>query len=383
MKIFIITGIFPPDIGGPATYVPAIATAFANNGNEVTVLTLSDGVAHDDSQHPFPVTRIRRSTHKLLRWLITLVAILRFARNAEVLFVNGLAMEAALVNKFLRKPLVLKVVGDFAWERAQNYGWIEDDFETFQKVEYGWRVKWLKILRSWWLQQADRVIVPSKYLAKWARHWGVSEDKCSVIYNAVTAVNGVQPAEISLNTARNIVVVGRLVSWKHIDEVLEVMADIDDLGAIIVGDGPERPRLEKSASMLALADRVHFAGYCSQAKTRSLMAVGDYYVLNSSYEGFPHVIVEAMQLGLPVISTSVGGVPEIITDRVNGILVERNKSSLAGGLRSLLDDPELAASISVSAQETISNYFNHLVMETKTEEVLRRATGHSVMPSKN
>jgi glycosyltransferase involved in cell wall biosynthesis len=75
---------------------------------------------------------------------------------------------------------------------------------------------------------------------------------------------------------------------------------------VIVGDGPERARLEALAQTNQVIDRVYFAGQRSKAETFGLMAGCDLFVLNSTYEGFPHVVLEAMSVGLPVVATAVG-----------------------------------------------------------------------------
>jgi hypothetical protein len=115
LRVLIITGIFPPDIGGPATDVPQIATTLMRLGHQFSVLTLSDQLGHDDCVYTFPVKRLPRKSFKLWRWIRTMEQIIRLGRQADVLFVNGLALESALANLWLRKPLVQKVVGDLAW----------------------------------------------------------------------------------------------------------------------------------------------------------------------------------------------------------------------------------------------------------------------------
>src|SRR5262245_47527366 len=98
LRVCIITGIFPPDIGGPATYVPHIAAALAERGHSITVLTLSNCLDHDDSQYSFRVVRLPQQLSKPWRWLRTMRAIIRLGHDADVLFVNGLAMETVLAN---------------------------------------------------------------------------------------------------------------------------------------------------------------------------------------------------------------------------------------------------------------------------------------------
>ncbi len=150
MNILIVTGVFPPDIGGPATYVPEMARALVKRGHTVTVLTLSDDVKGLRDDYTFSVTRLPRSSYKAWRWTRTVARIIHLgSKNADVLFVNGLAMEAALANYLLRKPIVHKVVGDWAWERSTIRGWVTENFEEFQDQCHGIRVEALKTLQRW------------------------------------------------------------------------------------------------------------------------------------------------------------------------------------------------------------------------------------------
>ncbi len=377
MRILIVTGIFPPDIGGPATYVPQIAEGLAQRGHAVTVVTLSDRLDHEDGVYPFRVIRLPRRAFKPWRIGRTVLALLRLGRRADVFFVNGLALESVLANFVLRKPLVMKVVGDLAWERATNWGWTADDFETFQKRRYGLRVELLKALRSWWTRRADRVIVPSRYLAGWVAGWGVPKDKLVVIYNAVEPVDDVEPLPIPLKTPVKAITVGRLVPWKRIDGLIEALREIPELGLVIVGDGPERPRLERIAQELGVSDRVYFAGQRSKTETLSLMAACDFFVLNSTYEGLPHAVLEAMALGLPVVATAVGGTPEVVRDGETGVLVPGQYGTLGASLSALARDPALRRRLGRAARQWIGERLGAAHMIRLTEETLFTVTPRS------
>lgn len=370
MKILVITGIFPPDIGGPATYVPLIATALTERGHFVTVVTLSDRMDLDDSTYPFQVVRLPRDMFKPWRWFRTATKIVQLGRDVDVLFVNGLAMEAVLANAVLRKPLVMKVVGDLAWERATSKGWTSDDFETFQQRRYGFKIELLKMLRSWWTRRANRVIVPSRYLARWVEGWGVPKEKIIVIYNAMEHLDGVEPLPVPLNTPVKAVTVGRLVPWKRVDGLLEALKEVPDLGLVVVGDGPERPQLEQLARDWGVSDRVYFAGQRSKRETLGLMAACDLFVLNSTYEGLPHVVLEAMALGLPVVATAVGGTPEVVRDGETGRLVSLEDSSLRTALQELVGDPSLRQRLSQAANKWVRKNFGMESMVEQTENAL-------------
>ena len=370
VRVLIITGIFPPDIGGPATYVPQIASGLAKLGHEITVVTLSDRLDHDDAQYPFRVVRLPRKMFKLWRMFRTIKTIMRLGRQADVLFVNGLALEAVLANKLLRKPLVMKVVGDFAWERATNRGWTKDNFETFQQKRYDLKIEVLKALRSWWTRKAHRVIVPSQYLAKWVQSWGVPEGRIVVIYNALEPLDGIEPFPVPLSTPVKAVTVVRLVPWKGVDGILKAVAKIPDLGLVVVGNGPERPFLERQAASLGISDRVYFAGQWSHEETLGLMAACDFFVLNSTYEGFPHVVLEAMALELPVVATAVGGTPEVVKDGENGLLISLgNGDAIVEAFCRLCNDSSLRCRLAKGAYNSIADFRFQVILEM-TEGVL-------------
>jgi glycosyltransferase involved in cell wall biosynthesis len=371
VRILITTGIFPPDIGGPATYVPQVAAALAERGHQITVLTLSGRLDGHYHTYSFRVVRLPRRIFKPWRWFRTVLSLIWLGRNADVWFVNGLAMESVLANFLLRKPMVQKIVGDLAWEQATNSGWVMDSFERFQEKRYSLKVESLKTLRTWWTRKADKVIVPSRYLARWVQGWGVPEDRIIVIYNALEPLDGIRPAEVPLQTPVKAVTVGRLISWKRVDQIIEAIAWCNGMGLVIVGDGPKREPLEELARTLGLADRIYFAGQRSKTETLSLMAACDLFVLNSTYEGFPHVVLEAMGLGLPAVVTAVGGTPEVVQDGKNGLLIDpMANAELSERLLQLIPSPLQRQRLARKAKHTVER-FRLSVMLAETEAVLR------------
>ncbi len=382
MRILITTGIFPPDIGGPATYVPTIAKALAERGHQVTVLTTSEpeNLQWDDSIYPFLVFRINRRQKIWLRSLKCVAEILRLGRAADVIYANGVYFEAAIASKFLRKPLVMKIVGDEAWERSVRRGWTKDNFEDFQQRCQSWQAELLKRHRSWVVRQANKVIVPSQYLANWVVKWGVPTEKIVVIYNAVEISDGVEPLSIPLKTPIKAVTVGRLVPWKQVDGLIEALREIPELGLVVVGDGPERPRLERIAQELGVLGRVYFAGQRSKKETLSLMAACDLFVLNSTYEGLPHTVLEAMALGLPVIATAVGGTPEVVRDGETGLLIHSGNRALEKTLYALVTDEKTRRRLGEKAKKWVREHMSLQVMVTSTEKVLQSELEAMGMP---
>ncbi len=357
MRILIAASLFPPDIGGPATYVPRLAEGLLGRGHAVRVVAWSDGAEGEDARHPYPVLRVRRDAPKPLRFLRTVAAIVDHGRRADLVYANGLGLEAALANLILQRPMVQKVVGDLVWERATSWGWVSDGFEDFQRRRHGPRLEALKALRSWWTRRAARVIVPSRYLGRWVESWGVHPRRVRVIYNSVERANGVRAASAPLTAPLKAVTVGRLVKWKHVDQILEALADLKGVGLVVVGDGPERARLEALAARPELAGRVHFAGSRGREETSALMAACDLFVLNSSYEGLPHVVLEAMSLGLPVIATDAGGTGEVVSPGENGRLIPPLRPDLLrAAIADLAGRPEERRRLGAGARETAARF---------------------------
>ena len=148
MNVLIVTGIFPPDSGGPASYVPKLATALCQRGHGVDVVTLSDGLDQDDKAWPFPVHRIRRQLFWLWRLVLTTWTIWRLSRGKDIVYVNGLSSEAALGAWFARRPAVHKIVGDYAWERAQGRNWFPGTLDEYQLAPKSLRLRLLDAIRT-------------------------------------------------------------------------------------------------------------------------------------------------------------------------------------------------------------------------------------------
>src|SRR5206468_1411959 len=136
--------------------------------------------------------------------------------------------------------------------------------------------------------------------------------------------------------------VGRLTRQKALPVAFEALREVDGVRLMVVGDGPERLELESAAARLGLDGRVEFAGARSRADVLRLLAGSTALVLPSAWENLPHAAVEALAVGTPVVATAVGGVPEVVHDGENGLLVPPNDPiALAAALRRVVSEPGL------------------------------------------
>ena len=323
MKVLITVGIFPPDIGGPASFVPKIANILTENGYEVIVVCLSDEKIEDEVD--YKVVRIIRRQNLIIRWIKTIYTIIRNSFGAKYIFVNGLPMESYLANLFLRKKIIRKIVGDWAWERGRNRGIIEDSFDEFQQNSHNLHIEIAKFSRGWTATKADLVITPSIHLSKVVESWGVDHEKLKVIYNG-TSISDIDEKINKDKNVINLITVGRLAPWKNIDIIIEAMHLLRQAGMefhlFIVGSGDLHDELNEKVFNLNLENYVTLTGQKNSSELEEYYINSHIYIQASGYGGLPHVLLEAMNYELLVISTPIGGSNEILEDGKNGLILD-------------------------------------------------------------
>jgi glycosyltransferase involved in cell wall biosynthesis len=323
MRIFVASGIFHPESGGPATYLYRLLPELVARGHAVRVLTFGDAPTDD---YPYPLRRIPRRALPV-RLLDYTRAAWPELRRADLIFINSLGFP--LIGG-RGKPRVLKVVGDPAWERAVNKGWIPptEDIDAFQTGRYDLRVRLIQVQRAREAQHADRVIVPSRYLREMVIGWGVAPDDVRVIYNALAPdaeASALTQAEaraaLGLEAGSLLLTAARLVPWKGIDTLIRAITASPEVRLLVAGDGPSEGSLRALAASQGVTDRVTFLGQVPHERMALYFRAADYTVLYSGYEGLPHALLESLLAGTPVIASDKGGNPEVVRNGENGLLV--------------------------------------------------------------
>ena len=325
MKILIVVGIFPPDIGGPATFVPLIAEKLIQKNYKVEVICLSDSLNDQDNNFEFRVHRIKRRQNLVLRWIRTVLKIISIGRKADLLFVNGLPMESYVANLLIRKKVLRKVVGDWAWERGRNLNLTYDAFDEFQDKKHSFHLEIAKFSRGWTAKKADLVITPSKHLKSVVNKWGAENERIKVIYNGTDLFE--EKNDPPRKGYINLITVGRLAPFKNIDKIILSLIELQSINSniyklIIVGDGPQRKNLEKLVSENKLKELVTFTGQLKKNELNKYYLKSDIYIQASGYEGLPHTLLEAISHNLSIISTPIGGTNEILENNTNGWTID-------------------------------------------------------------
>ena len=204
----------------------------------------------------------------------------------------------------------------------------------------------------------------SRYLAKIVQGWGVHPDKIDVIPNAVECL----PPE-DLRPEVDLVTVARLVPWKGLLELID-LATIQNWSLSIVGDGPMREELALKIRASG-SNKIQLRGAVTQKQVPRELRRGRVFVLNSSYEGLPHIVLEAKSAGLPVVATDAGGTIETINDRKNGrLLPVGNIKQLGLVLEELLGNERERIKLRSAGYSQIENEFSLKQMAAETERLI-------------
>lgn len=351
MKLVLATPLYPPDSGGPATYAKLLREHFPAKGQpfggpgDVVLVNFAE------------IRHLPRG----IRHFVYFLRVLGATRHADVVLALdpvSTGLPALIAACILRKPFVVKIVGDFAWEQGRQRFGITATLDQFvRQVRVPFGAACLRVVQTFVARNATRIIVPSNYLKGIITVWGIRPEKITVIYNSI------EVPELSISEERHersIISVGRLVPWKGMDGIIDAVAkvknDIPDASLTIVGAGPDMQSLQQQGSA-QLGSSITFTGALGNRETLEKIASNSIFVLNSSYEGLSHLLIEALSLGSAIIATDVGGNPELIDHEKNGLLVPFGDTpALAAAISRLLSDTELAARLRAAAKESAGRF---------------------------
>ena len=348
MKVVIATGLYPPEIGGPATYAAMLAQELPSQGIEVALVPFG-WVRH------YP----RGVRHLVYAWKLW-----RESRGADLFYALdpiSVGLPTRLVAALRRKPYLLRLGGDYAWEQGRLRFGVTKSLDTHHDnpSDWPWRVKVLAKLQTYVARHAAQVVVPSRYLKDIVSRWGIDPRHVSVIYSALYPIEVSETRDQLRHRLQyshpTLISAGRLVPWKGFRTLIRVVAELREqyphISLIIAGDGEERPALQDLVAELKLTDHVRFMGSLSKEALGASIKAADVFVLNTAYEGLSHQLIEVMDIGTPVVTTAVGGNPELIHDGVHGFLVPYDDApALRDAIMRVLNHPESRDRIVQSAR---------------------------------
>jgi glycosyltransferase involved in cell wall biosynthesis len=374
VRVVVVSGIWPPDPGGPASHAPALADFLSERGHTVVVVTTADA---PPARRSYPVGWAPRRSP--LRHARTAFLVLTAARRADVVYATSMIRRAAIGARLARRPLIVKLVSDEVFERATRGGRYSGTLDEFQRVRGDLRTRFLRATRNTAVRSARHVFCPSAYLRDVALGWGLDASRSSVLPNPAP-----EPPHLPDRAALReelaldgdvLAFAGRLGPQKDVGTLLEALVHVPAVTLAIAGDGPERAALERRAGEPGLDGRVRFIGNVPRDTVLRLFSAADASVLPSAWENFPHTVVEALAVGCPVIATAVGGVPEVIVDGENGLLVPaRDAQALAAAIARFFSDDGLRERLARAAASSVAGYSEEAVFATIETELQKVAS---------
>lgn len=304
MRIILATGIYPPQIGGPATYVRALAEELATE-HEIIVLTYR-GKGDVLRGKGWNVESVSRSI-PILRWFWYAQKLKEVGKDADVVYCfSSISCGIPLILSRLKKPKkVLRLGGDFGWERYTDFGGTKSlrDFYVDRC--------WLLVVRVMQriLSTFDHIVFSTEFQQKIYSDAYKKLPSHSVIENACITksqqptTNNQQP-----HIPFRLLFLGRFVNFKCIPRLIEAVKELPDVTLTIVGSGPCEAALHRLVDSLDLGSRVRFVSSVSGKDKEEIFAKHDLLVMPSLTDISPNTALEARAHGLPVLLTQETGI---------------------------------------------------------------------------
>jgi len=372
VKVLIVSGIWPPDVGGPASHAPELAEFLLGRGHSVEVVTTADA---PPAKQPYEIRWVDRAAPAGVRHARVAAWIRERASHSDVVYATSMLGRAVLGSTLARRPVVVKLVADEAYERARRWGLFEGNLDAFQRFGGGLRVRALRQARDRALRRVAHLVCPSGYVAALAVSWGVPLERVTVLPNAAPALPSLpdrEEARAQLDVEGPLLAfAGRITKQKALEVALDALGRVDGVALAIAGDGPDLPDIRRRVAELGLGGRVRFLGPLNRDGVLTLFRAADASLLTSSWENFPHTVVEALAVGTPVIATRVGGVPELVHDGENGLLIPSGDlDGLAAAVRRLIEEPGLRERLATAAAPSVE-HLRPEVLYARLEAILR------------
>ena len=337
MNICLVTPIFPPEIGGPATYTYEIAQRWQHK-HRINVVTLTPSPIPLNNVpvfHPRPdkVQKINnRIVHLWYRMWFVYRELFRVlvsqVKNSNLIYIQVpdlLGLMAVLLAKVYNKTSILRFVNDLAWENAYTNNKTNLTPTEFVKnprgeIKYWMILQWERLI----FRFSKTIIVPSKNRLRLLKEGHkVNRKKIVVIPNFVD-FKKFRP--LPKKEGFHIITISRLVRFKDLLQLIQgfiyLREKIPGITWSIIGDGPMKEIYAKEISKRRLGNNIFLLGRKSHDEVANLIGQFQVYLHNSITEGFPHTILEAMASKTLVIAKRSEGVDELIMDMENGILYD-------------------------------------------------------------
>jgi glycosyltransferase involved in cell wall biosynthesis len=363
-KILIITGILPPDIGGPALFTENYCKWLKKKNYKVEILTLGDKKFYKKNN----ITIINRNAFFLFRFIKTVIAIINRSKKYKIILVNGLHLETSFATFFSKSIFYFRVAGDKAWEFSKSKKITNLSFDEFQ-MKNNFFTLFLKFLRNLSLRRSSAIIVPSKYLKKIVINWNLNKKVYQINNSALIERN--RNTKIKKNKKFIITSVARLVDWKNLRECIDAVKYFKNIEYNIIGDGPLLNYFKNYIHINGLNNKIILHGKKNHKYISKIMHKSSVFLLISSYEGMSHVILDAMKLKIPLVISHIPPNKEVIKHNSEGLMVNlKKKNDLLNKLKYLHKNQNLLNFFSNKAFKKYNKFFKKEINFSKYDKLI-------------
>lgn len=394
VRVCFISPEYLPLSGGTGSYVYYLSNELMKRGNSAYIVTGYDesgDIKVNEQQRIFFLKTLKMPIVKSFQFAASASRKLNKMRDqlpVDITHVNLPLVPSFAVPAGFGKALITTVHSTWKGEaeaiRGEPYSRLNAN-EKFM-VSFNW---FLRLFEERMLERSNKIIAVSDFTRReLLQYYPVKADKIRVIHNGVDT-DKFKPAldkrkakaELGLSTADKAVLsVGRLYARKGLFTFIEsaalVARKFGNVKFIIAGKGlsNEMAKLVNYAVKLGVKENLVFTGYFPDKKLPRLYQAADIFAFSTFYENLPFAVLEALSTGLPVVTTRVGGIPEMIESGRNGFLVEPfNSCELAEKILFYLEHPAEAAEMALSARRIIEERFDWRLIVKKVLDVYAEA----------
>lgn len=316
MNILIASGTYPPEVGGMATFVRRLAKLFY--GENIGVAVVAYGEEDRVFNDPFPVQIVSRNRIFLARYWQYGMALKSLIADTDIIYAQDLVssgLPAAVVSRLTGKQLVLRLGGDFLWEKMVQAGRTELPLVAYYQQSKNFKERLFLAVYRFVLGAAVKIIFNTTYQAGLYQRLfprQVTSEKITVIENPW------QPAarHKSPGSSGDFVYVGRFIRLKNLPRLIRAFAKVPtDKKLRLIGDGPQREELEGLVKRERF-ERVKIMPPIDREQVLDILARSYALIVPSLTELNPNAVLEALSVGTPVLITAENGLPEAIKNRL-------------------------------------------------------------------
>lgn len=393
MKVLLVSGVYPPQIGGPSAQTEQIARGLMERDIEVQVVTYGKArlsTVVDRVPVNFIDGSLRQGLgNKIFRNAEIFGDLLRIIKDFRPTIIHmqtvsfNLAIMTGIAAKLSGIPTMIKFSSDLVLDRTNLEQLVKDSNSNTGNPLQKLSPFVLGLIQRFLLSNYDCIWATTPvYKKRLINKCSVSDRKILLLPNFIdlqrfeTVAASRQSEHINQKSpsfnieSQNIVLltVSRLIPWKGIEICLEAVSHLEDLPVSlrIVGNGePDYElSLQELAQRLGVSERVEFVGAVPPSQIAEEYRTADLFVLASYFEAFGIVLVEAMAAGVPIVATNAGGIPHVVEDGVSAKLVPSGDAvSFANAIRSLVTSEEKLHNMAIAARSRAKEFDLNIVLD--------------------